>query len=80
MSVDLRLLPPIAYDTQTNRPIYTRIPIGQREKFFKRWAQMDAEGKEQKHYSRYEWQLRRSLEELEIRETQLDACIRKGHQ
>lgn len=80
MSIDLRTLPPIAYDTQTNRAIFTRIPIEQRAKFFKRWAEMDALGKEQKHYSRYEWQLRRGLEELEIRETQLGACIRKGRQ
>jgi hypothetical protein len=80
MSVDVRALPPIAYDTQSNRAIYTRIPIQQREKWFKRWAQMDAEGKEQKHYTRYEWQLRKSLEELEIRESQLFDCIRKGHQ
>jgi hypothetical protein len=76
MSVDLRTLPPIGYHPQTNRPLYTRIPPEQREKWLKRWAQMDAEGKEQKHYSRYEWQLRRSLEELEIRETQLDECVR----
>jgi hypothetical protein len=41
---------------------------------------MDAEGKEQKHYSRYEWQLRKSLEELETREEQLFECIRKGPQ
>jgi hypothetical protein len=80
MSVDVRNLPPVGYDSQTNRPIFTRIPIEQRAKFFKRWAQMDAEGKEQKHYSRYEWQLRKSLEELEVREEQLDACIRKGPQ
>jgi hypothetical protein len=80
MTIDLRALPPVAYDVQSNRPVLTRIPIEQREKFFKRWAQMDAEGKEQKHYSRYEWQLRRSLEELEIREEQLDTCIRKGPQ
>jgi hypothetical protein len=76
VSTDLRLLPPVAHDSQTNRAIFTRIPIEQREKFKKKWAAMDAEGKEQKHYSRYEWQLRRSLEELEIRESQLFECVR----
>jgi len=74
--VDIRVLPPVAYDTQTNRPILTRIPPEQRAKFFKRWAQMDEEGKEARHYSRYEWQLRKSLEELEVRESQLFDCIR----
>jgi hypothetical protein len=80
MSVDVRDLPPIAYDTQTNRAIYTRIPPEQRSKLKRRWETMDAEGKEQRHYTRYEWQLRRSLEELETREEQLFDCIRKGHQ
>jgi hypothetical protein len=78
--VDLRTLPPVGYDTQTNRPIFTRIPLDQRAKWRRRWETMDAEGKEQKHYSRYEWELRKSLTELETREEQLDACIRKGHQ
>jgi hypothetical protein len=80
MSVDLRLLPAIAYDSQTNRPIFTRIPPEQRAKWLKRWEQMDAEGKEAKHYSRYEWELRKTFNELETREEQLDACIRKGPQ
>lgn len=80
MSVDLRTLPPVAYDTQTNRPLYTRIPPSQREKWLKRWANMDADGKEARHYSRYEWELRKTFTELETREEQLDACIRKGPQ
>lgn len=77
---DLRLLPPVGYDTQSNRAIFTRIPQQQREKWFKRWAEMDAAGKEARHYSSYERELRKTLEELETREGQLDTCIRKGHQ
>lgn len=80
MSVDLRTLPPVGYDTQTNRPIFSRIPPEQRARWIKRWAQMDAEGKEQKHYTRYEWELRKTFTELETREEQLDTCIRKGPQ
>jgi hypothetical protein len=78
MTIDLRNLPPVDYDVQSNRPILTRIPVQQREKWQKRWAAMDAEGKGQNHYSRYEWELRKSLTELEVREGQLDECIRKG--
>jgi hypothetical protein len=78
--VDLRTLPPIAYDPQTNKPIFTRLPPQQREKWFRRWTQMDAEGKGQNHYSRFEWELRKSVTELETREEQLDTCIRKGPQ
>ena len=78
--VDLRILPPVAYDTQTNKPLYTKIPPEQRDKWKKRWAQMDSEGKEARHYSLYEWELRKTLTELETREEQLDACIRKGPQ
>ena len=78
MSVDLRNLPPVGHHPQTNKPIFSRLPPEQRMKWRIRWAQMDAEGKEQKHYSRYEWELRKTFTELETREEQLDACIRKG--
>lgn len=76
--VDLRTLPPVGYHPQTNKPIWTRISPEQRAKWQKKWAQMDAEGKEARHYSRYEWELRKSLTELETREEQLDERIRKG--
>lgn len=78
MSVDLRVLPPVAYHPQTNKPIFSRLPPEQRMKWRTRWAEMDAAGKEARHYSKFEWELRKSFEELEIRETQLDECIRKG--
>lgn len=80
MSVDLRALPPVGYHSQTNRPIFSAIPPEQRVRWLARWAQMDAEGKEAKHYSRYEWDLRKTFTELETREEQLDTCIRKGPQ
>jgi hypothetical protein len=76
MSADLRLLPPVGYHPQTNKPIWTRLPPGQREKWMKRWALMDSQGKEARHYSKYEWELRRSIGELEVREQQLHDCIR----
>jgi hypothetical protein len=74
--VDIRVLPPIAYDTQTNHAIFTRLPLQQREKWQRRWAEMDAAGKVQRHYSGFEWSLRKSFEELQIREQQLFECIR----
>jgi hypothetical protein len=80
MSVDLRTLPPVGYKPGTNQPIFSTIPPEQRAKWLQRWAQMDAEGKEARHYTRYEWDLRKTFTELETREEQLDACIRKGHQ
>jgi len=80
MSVDLRKLPLVDYDVKADRAIFTRIPPQQRAKWQKKWALMDAEGKEQKHYSRYEWELRKTLTELETREGQLFECIRKRPQ
>lgn len=78
--IDLRLLPPVGHGTQNNRPIWTRIPLAQREKWRKKWAAMDAAGKEARHYSSYERELRKTLEELETREGQLFECVRKGPQ
>ena len=77
MSVDVRTLPPVGYNPETNKPIFSRLPPEQRMKWRTRWAEMDAQGKEAKHYSRFEWELRKSFEELEVRETQLDTCIRE---
>lgn len=79
MSVDLRNLPPVGYKPGTNHPIFTAIPPEQREKWLRRWAQMDVEGKEARHYTRHEWDLRKTFTELETREEQLDSCIRGGH-
>lgn len=76
MSVDVRLLPPVGFDTQTNRAVFTRIPIQQREKWKRKWEAMDLAGKEERHYSHYERELRKTLTELEVRETQLDECVR----
>jgi hypothetical protein len=80
MSVDLRTLPPVGYKPGTNQPIFSAIPPEMRAKWKRRWEQMDAEGKESRHYTRHEWDLRKTFTELETREEQLDACIRKGPQ
>lgn len=77
MSVDLRNLPPVGYDTQTNRAIFTRIPMEQREKWRRKWDAMDAAGKEERHYSRFERELRKAIGELEIREGQLSECVKR---
>lgn len=77
--IDVRVLPPVAYDSQSNRPIFTKIPAQQRAKWQQKWAAMDIAGKEERHYSQYERELRKTLTELETREAQLDTCVRKGH-
>lgn len=73
---DLRVLPPVGYKPGTNRPIFSALPPELRAKWLRRWAQMDAEGKASRHYSKYEWELRKTFNELVTRESQLDECVR----
>lgn len=65
---DLKHLPP---PYRQDPPVLTTIPQAQRDKWRKKWASMDCEDCAREHYKHYEWELRKCLDELEARETQL---------
>lgn len=64
---------PLPEPYRQNPPLLTNVPQQQRDKWRKQWSRMDDDNCSQSHYKHYEWELRKTLDELEARECQIDA-------
>ena len=64
---------PLPEPYRQNPPLLTNVPQQQRDKWRKQWSLMDDDNCSQPHYKHYEWELRKTLDELEARECQIDA-------